>query len=518
MRDQMKKIGAAGSLLLLSAAVSITALTASASAASRAYWADSGANRISFANLDGSGAGDLNTTGTATLNEPYGVALDLTRGKIYWTNGSGNTISFANLDGSGASANLSTAPITPSNPQGLTIDPALGKIFWSNANGANANQISFANLDGGGGGNLNTGAASTPDNPTGPAFDSATGRIYWANYLSNKLSYANADNSGGGGDLNTAGAVVDHPQGVSIDPVSRRIYWTNTGTDSNIWFANLDNSGGGPLNESGTMQPAYPVGTAIDPFAGRIYWMNNGTGVNFFLSSARLNGTGGGVDTPLAGPTPSVSFPYYPALLETPNGTKAPVISGKAKPGATLSCSDAAWSPDLIGAALYDQPRSISRQPLRNGNPIPGASSSSFKAHKAGAYSCRETASNQAGSTDQLSEAIDIITFGKTKLNPRNGTARLFVSVPSTGVLALKGKGVVRQRERPVRAGADRKKVKKGTVKLLIKPKGKVKHKLLRRGRARIKVKVTFTPKTGAGATLRKSIKLIQRPRAVKSP
>ena len=517
MRVGMKTFGAAGCWLLLSAAVILTALTASASAASRAYWADSGANRISFANLNGSGGGDVNTSGTATVDGPYGMALDLTRGKVYWTNSNINTISFANLDGSGGSANLDTAPIAPSNPQGLTIDPGLGKIFWSNANGANGNQISFASLDGGGGGNLNTGAASTPDNPTGPAIDPVTSRIYWANYNSNKVSYANADNTGGGGDVNTAGAVVDHPQGVSIDPVARRVYWTNTGTDSNIWFANLDGSGGGPLNEAGTTQPAFPVGTAVDPFAGRAYWMNNGTAVTYFLSSARLNGTGGGVDTPLTGPTPAVSYLAYPVLLETPNGTKAPSISGRAKPGSTLSCSDAAWSPDLPGASLYDRPLSISRQALKNGNPIPGASSSSFKARKAGSYSCRETATNQAGSADQLSEAIDIFTFGKTTLNPRNGTASLRVRVPAAGVLALRGRGAVKQRERLARGGADRKHVKKGIHKLLVKPKGKVKRKLMRRGKARIKVKVVFIPKTGTGGTLRKSIKLIQRPRAVKT-
>ena len=40
---------------------------------------------ISFANLDGSGGGDLDTTG-ATVNNPHGLALDPVDNTIYWAN------------------------------------------------------------------------------------------------------------------------------------------------------------------------------------------------------------------------------------------------------------------------------------------------------------------------------------------------------------------------------------------------------------------------------------------------
>jgi len=71
-----------------------------ASAADSVYWSNASGNKISFANLDGTGGGDL-FTGVATVNNPQGVAFDPAAGRIYWSNASGNKISFANLDGSG---------------------------------------------------------------------------------------------------------------------------------------------------------------------------------------------------------------------------------------------------------------------------------------------------------------------------------------------------------------------------------------------------------------------------------
>ena len=71
-----------------------------ASAADSVYWSNTSGNKISFANLDGTGGGDL-FTGVATVNNPQGVAFDPTAGRIYWANVVGNKVSFANLNGSG---------------------------------------------------------------------------------------------------------------------------------------------------------------------------------------------------------------------------------------------------------------------------------------------------------------------------------------------------------------------------------------------------------------------------------
>jgi DNA-binding beta-propeller fold protein YncE len=108
--------------------------------AGKLYWANYGNNTISYANLDGSGGGDLSTTG-ATINGPSGVAIDPATGRIYWTNFDGTTISYAKLDGSGG-GELTKTGATVSFASGLAIDAATGKIYWTNYSGANT--ISFA--------------------------------------------------------------------------------------------------------------------------------------------------------------------------------------------------------------------------------------------------------------------------------------------------------------------------------------------------------------------------------------
>lgn len=85
------------------------------------------------------------------------MAIDPAAGRIYWSNVSGQKISFANLDGSGG-GDLNTAGATVSNPAGVSIDPGAGKIYWASVI---AGKISFARLDNSGGGDLGTTGATT---------------------------------------------------------------------------------------------------------------------------------------------------------------------------------------------------------------------------------------------------------------------------------------------------------------------------------------------------------------------
>jgi hypothetical protein len=143
----------------------VAALPASARAADVVYWANGGNNTISFARLDGSGGGDLPTTG-ATVAGPRGVALDPAAGRIYWANTGNNTISFAGLDGSGGGGDLATTGATLTRPIGVALDPAAARIYWTNDD-ATGNQLSFARLDGSGGGDLPT-TGATARSPAGP--------------------------------------------------------------------------------------------------------------------------------------------------------------------------------------------------------------------------------------------------------------------------------------------------------------------------------------------------------------
>jgi PKD domain len=176
--------------------------------------------------------------------------------------------------------------------------------------------------------------------------------VFWANNGNDTISFAKLDGSGGGGQLSTAGATLDSPAGVAIDPAAGRIYWANFGIDS-ISFASLDGSGGGQLSTAGAT-------------------MNN---------------------------------PNFPALLRAPAGAGAPVLAGGDQVGQELSCGEGSWAPDLLGSFLYRAPRSFAYQWQRDGADIAGATSATYTPTEPGSYSCRVTASNQAGSASQASVA-----------------------------------------------------------------------------------------------------------------
>jgi Domain of unknown function (DUF1929) len=93
-------------------------------------------------------------------------------------------------------------------------------------------------------------------------------------------------------------------------------------------------------------------------------------------------------------------------------------------------------------------------------------------------------------------------SFGKVKRNKRVGTATLTVKVPGAGELDLtETKRVNADDESAVAAG---------TEKLLVQPKGKAEEKLNDKGKARVKVEVTFAPDGGTPNTKGRKIKLVK--------
>lgn len=365
-----------------------TFLPSSAAAANRVYWGNDNGTAISFANLDGSGAGNIFNSAT----EAAGLAIDSTTGRIYYTNEGANTISFLNADGS-SGGNLNTGTATVEAPDGLAIDPASRKIFWANDSIPGA--ISFANLDGSGGADLNT-TGATVEGPSGVTVDTASGRLYWSNYNGVEISFANLNDSGGGGDLNTNGATLVSPAGVAIDPTSQRIFWSDL--SGKIGFARLDGSGGGDLATTGAPVKV-PWGIAIDPQAGVLYWANNGGGAaSDSIGFARLDGSGGG---PISTAGATTEGPDFPIVQKVPVGTGAPAISGGSDVGTTLSCSQGTWMGDVFDAHLYRAPSAFSYSWTRDGTAVPGGAS--IGASTDGKYVCTVTASNQAGAASQTS-------------------------------------------------------------------------------------------------------------------
>jgi DNA-binding beta-propeller fold protein YncE len=379
---------------------------APAAAASRIYWSNTGGGRISYANLDGSGGANLSTSGaTGGVGfDFFGIAIDIANGRLYWADtnfGHPNesTISYANLDGSGG-GDVETGAAAVEEPLGVAIDPTANRVYWANAFG---NKISYANLDGSGGANLGT-VGATVSEPTGVAIDPATGRIYWANAAANNFGWAALDGSGGGTIEITGPATVNKPEGVAVDPAAQRIYWANRGANKISW-ANLDGSGGEDV-ATGSATVSEPVGVAVDPAAGRIYWGNFSGGVDKKISWAALDGSGG-EDLSIAGATETGAF-TFPALLETPSGTVAPTVSGASTTGSTLACSQGAWAADLSSDFLFQAPRSFGYTWQLNGADLPGASGATIAATQPGSYSCRVTATNPAGSSAQTSAGLMI--------------------------------------------------------------------------------------------------------------
>ena len=365
------------------------------------YWSNLGGGAIRVGSLDGSGTASNLFTGE---NGPDGVVINPATGKIYWADNSSGAIRVGNLDGSGTASNLFTGE---NGPDGVAINPVTGKIYWANLV---AGAIRVANLDGSGtAANLFTGENS----PVGVAIDPATGKIYWANLSSGAIRVANLDGSGTAANLFTGEAA---PIGVAINAAAGKIYWANNTTGA-IRVANLNGAGTASNLFSGETGA---LGVAIDPTAGKIYWARSSTAA---IRVANLDGSGTASNL-----FTGESGPAYLALLRSPAGTGAPQASGGAKLGSVLSCSQGSWADNILGAYFYRAPRSFTYQWARNGKDVAGANSSSFTASAGGSYTCRVTATNQAGSTSQTSAPHAVgppnTKITKAKISQRKHKAR----------------------------------------------------------------------------------------------
>ena len=188
---------------------------------------------------------------------------------IYWTNLEGAPVSYANLDGGGA-GDLALTGVVSSMPTGLTLDPADGKLFFSNAG---TESIQWAYLDGSGGGQVNTAPVGLGE-PSATRGRPAAGRVYWSS--SNRIAYAKTDGSGAAV-LNTTGATIEQPGGLrsTPPPVGSTGRTSNSGC-TKVSYANLNGTGGGDLSKSPV--PNNGTGVALDPRSGRVFWsVLNGT-------------------------------------------------------------------------------------------------------------------------------------------------------------------------------------------------------------------------------------------------
>jgi hypothetical protein len=202
-------------------------------------------DKIIAINLDGSGATAFSAPG-APIKDPEGITLDPATRTIYWANVDDDTISWAKLDGSaGGTLNTSGATVNGFCCR-LAIDPVAGRVYWVNTS-ATPNVLSYAKVDNSGGGDLSYAGSSVEPSSEGLAVDPAAGRIYYL--TGDEIGFANLNGSGGG-TVSTAGGIFNGPWGFAFDPVIGRFYWgnENNGEDERedaIGFLNLAGGGGG---------------------------------------------------------------------------------------------------------------------------------------------------------------------------------------------------------------------------------------------------------------------------------
>jgi DNA-binding beta-propeller fold protein YncE len=467
----------------------------SAPAAELIYWNnyDDDPDSIGFANIDGSGGGALNLTGSPGLDSPEGMAYDPVTNRLFVANdgdsGDGQ-ITAINLDGSGAAS--FTAPGAPMDePEGVVVDPVARMIFWANNQGAPDGSIAWARLDGSSGAALDTSGA-TLNNPYKIGLDPVAGRVYWANSGATPevISFANTNNSGGGGDLNVAGApTLEGITGFSVDPAGNRVYWSEN-NPARVSFAALSGGNGGSVDLTGAVVNE-PYGLAFDPSIGRFYWgnYNNGATTLGAIGFANLAGGGGGINF-LTAP---VEGPQDPVILKGPSGTGAPAVTRSAKSRSSLSCAAGSWAADFAGSFVYQSPRALAYQWIRNGTPIAGATATTFNAKSPGQYACAETATNHAGTASQGSAAAKV-KAAKVKLSTKKkATAK------AGGVAKFKVKGV-NQGDLQSKKARVCTKLSKGAKGVLKAPKCKTLGKLKGRGKdgeiLKIKVDKSAAPGT----------------------
>ncbi|HEX5609761.1 MAG TPA: hypothetical protein VFX45_06695 [Solirubrobacterales bacterium] len=498
MRVSAARAGSRLGGALVGALALLALLAGGARAADSVYWADFTKGRIFHASLAGGPATEVPFPNAGKVGIG-GVAVDPAAGKIYWTEFNPAAIMVANLDGSGARP-LNTAGSGLDSPLGITIDTSAGQVYWANRplggeGEAVSSSISFANVDGSGGGAVDTAGASL-EFVQGVTVHPAAGRLYWADTGANKLSFANL--AGGGGILDIDPDAISGPIGVAIDAASQRIFWANVGVDDTIGVAQLNGSGGTKLTPAGIEDP---VGVALDTAANRLYWAQATSPAIKFANPF----DGSAVGDVATGLDPE-GQPIFPVLLKAPLNLKPPSATGKATPGGTLTCAGAAWAPDAPEARLYRAAQTTALQWLRNGQPIPGATAATLSAQQVGTYACQSVATNFAGATTATSAQLEVkasLKLKRAKLNKKNGTATLTLSVDTAGAIVLGGKGVRKAKKLAGRAG---------TYKLTIRATGKSKRKLLASGRAKVKAQVAFTPLGGKALKQTKSIVLRDLP------
>lgn len=225
------------------------------------YYIDYSAAKINKLALNGSGTVTevLDVASSSGAYTAYSTAND----KVYWSDfdqalGS-NNIWRMNLDGSSPEAVVSSL----NDPWGIAIDDTNGKIYWVDSDGT----VSRADLDGS---SLELGFFSL-DDITAIALDVANTRMYLYNYANDTLHSVKMD----GTDDQT---ILTGVYGFSlyVDTVNDKLYFDEQYTDK-LMMTDLD--GMNPVEINPALGPGvYTYGIEIDYVTNKLYYSGRQAG------------------------------------------------------------------------------------------------------------------------------------------------------------------------------------------------------------------------------------------------
>ena len=359
--------------------------------------------------------------------------------------------------------------------------------------------------------------------------------IYWASGSPQATTIGRANNDGSGVAASfIAGA--RSPCGVAVN--SSHLYWGNGGTGS-IGRAGLDGSGVNPTFIGGATFPCAP---SLD--STHVYWANQATGENDPLqgSIGRATLNGGDVQPVLfgnqstfvdepCGTANSGGFLYWVNNGSDPkrigrSPVPDPLPVGGFVPNAGAASFFVCW-PSVTSSHIYWSafPVGIARAALADTSDLDSVTTASAtggtailgsKLYWANFTEGTISRANLDGSSAQIAFltglqgpagiAVDSgappVDFGRLKRNKKRGTAKLTLDVPMAGTLSLTGsglKGVSAATEGPEELA------------LALKPKGKARKKLARKGKRVFGLEVEFAPQDSSPNSSSKTVKLIRK-------
>jgi len=367
------------------------------------------------------------------------------------------------------------------------VATAEGYVYWTNEKDGT---IGRANPNGTG---ANQSYIKTGGSPAAVAVDTA--HVYWAHRTGEDESIGRANLDGTGKNPNFI-PFLGLPSGVAAN--ATHLYWTEAIASSCdptltncIGFVGRSNLEGTGIDYDFITTPGSTHGVALN--STHVYWAGQTGDEVGFIGRANLNGSGAvqklisGLNAP-GGISLSSTHVYWASQFGTTieranlNGTG---VNRNFIGGVELPCATAAdaehvyWTDvarDTIGRANLDG-SGVNRRFITGAKQPCGIA------------------------VDSLGQ--DEFGFGKVKRNKRKGTAKLPVLVPRAGAVELAASKKVK--------GAAKRAAGEGTVKLPIKPKGKTKKKLNKRGKAKVTAEVTYTPDGGPANIKATPVKLKKR-------